>query len=76
MWIDAEPVEALPQSGLSMKVMQLLGSQGPKHQMCRDTDCLSHGSYGPIRVCLFFAVVVLELLVTSNQKASLASLSP
>ena len=36
---------------LSMEVMQLLGSQGPwQSQACRDTDCLSHRSYDPIRV--------------------------
>ena len=34
-----------------MKVVQLLGLQGPwQHQVCRDTDCLRHRSYGPIRV--------------------------
>ena len=34
-----------------MEVMQLLGSQGPwQSQACRDTDCLSHRSYDPIRV--------------------------
>ena len=32
-----------------MKLAQLLGLQGPRwHQVCRDTDCLSHWSYGPI----------------------------
>jgi len=36
---------------LSMKVVQLLGLWGPwLHQVCRDTDCLPHRSYGPIRV--------------------------
>ena len=34
-----------------MKVAQLLGLQGPwQHQVCRDTDCLHHRSYGPIWV--------------------------
>ena len=34
-----------------MKVAQLLGLQGPWwHQVCKDTDCLCHRSYGPIRV--------------------------
>ena len=45
------PVAALPQWELSMKVIQLLGLQGPwQHQVCRDTDCLCSRSYGPIRV--------------------------
>ena len=51
--IDARlflPVAALPQWELSVKVAQLLGFQGPWwRQVCRDTDCLRHGSYGPIR---------------------------
>ena len=38
--------------------------------MCRDTDCLSHRSYGPIRVFFFF---FFEPLLTGNQKTSLAS---
>ena len=34
-----------------MKVAQLLGLWGPwRHQVCRDTECLRHRSYGPIRV--------------------------
>ena len=34
-----------------MRAVQLLGLQGPwQHQKCRDTDCLCHRSYGPIRV--------------------------
>ena len=34
-----------------MKVAQLLGLQGPwEPQVCRETDCLPHRSYGPIRV--------------------------
>ena len=52
--IDARlllPVAALPQWELSMKVAQLLGLQGPWwHQVRRDTDCLCHRSYSPIRV--------------------------
>ena len=45
------PVEALPQFELSMKVVQLLGLQGPwQHKVCRDTDCLCCRSYGPLRV--------------------------
>ena len=52
--IDASfflPVEALPQFELSMKVVQLLGLQGPwQHKVCRDTDCLCCRSYGPLRV--------------------------
>ena len=52
--IDARhflPVAALLQWELSVKVAQLLGLQGPWwHQVFRDTDCLCHRSYGPIRV--------------------------
>ena len=45
------PVAALPQWELSMKVVQLLGFQGPwQHQVHRDMDCLCCKSYGPIRV--------------------------
>ena len=45
------PVAALPQSELSMKVVQLLGLQGPwQRQVCRNTDCLHCRSSGPIRV--------------------------
>ena len=34
-----------------MKVAQLLGSWGSFwHHECRDRDCLSHRSYGPVRV--------------------------
>ena len=33
-----------------MKVVQLLGLRGPwRHQVYRDTACLCHRSYGPIR---------------------------
>ena len=39
------------QWGLSMKVAQLLGSQGPwQRQVCSDTECFHCRSYGPIRV--------------------------
>ena len=42
------PVVALPQWELSVKVAWLLGLWGPwQHQVCRDTDCLRHKSYGP-----------------------------
>jgi len=45
------PVAALPQWGLSMKMVQLLGLWGPwRCHMCRDTNCLHRRSYGPIRV--------------------------
>ena len=45
------PVAALPEWELSVKVVQLLGLWGPWwRQVCRDTDCLHHRSYGPIRV--------------------------
>ena len=45
------PVAALPQWGLSMKAVQLLGLPGLWwHQMCRDTDCFHCRSHGPIRV--------------------------
>ena len=45
------PGAALPQWELSMKVVQLLGLQGPwQCQVCKDTDCLHRRSYGPIRV--------------------------
>ena len=45
------PGAALPQWELSMKVVQLLGLQGPwQRQVCRDTDCLCSRSYGPTRV--------------------------
>ena len=41
----------LPQRELSVKMTQLLGLWGPwLHQVFRDTDCLHHRSYGPIRV--------------------------
>ena len=47
------PVAALPQWELSVKVLQLLGLQGPwQRQVCRDTFCLHHRSYGPFRVFL------------------------
>ena len=53
-----------------MKLAQLLGLQGPwQRQVCRDSDCLRHRSYGPIRV--FF-----QPLVAGYQEASLASFSP
>ena len=49
------PVAVLPQWGLSMKVVQLLGLQGPwRCQVCRDTDYLCRKSYGPIWVFFFF----------------------
>ena len=45
------PVAAQSQWELSMKLAQLLGLQGRWWcQMCRDTNCLSHKCYGPIRV--------------------------
>ena len=45
------PVAALPQGELSVKVEKLLGLQGPwRHQVCSNTDCLHHRSYGPIRI--------------------------
>ena len=45
------PVAALFQWVLSVKVVQLLGLRGPwRHQVYRDTACLCHRSYGPIRV--------------------------
>ena len=45
---------ALPQRELSVKVAQLLGLEGPwQCQVCRDTDCFHHRSYGPIRVFLW-----------------------
>ena len=48
-------VATLPQWELSVKVVQLLGLQGPwRHQVCRDTDCLCGKSYGPTRV-IFWA---------------------
>ena len=46
-------VAALPPWGLSVTVVQLLGLQGVLtwwQQVCRNMDCLSHRSYGPIRV--------------------------
>ena len=44
-------VAALYQGGLSMKVAQLLGLQGPwQCQVFKDTDCLHPRGYGPIRV--------------------------
>ena len=47
------PVEALPQWGLSMKLVQLLGLQRPWWcQVCRDMDSSHSRSYGPVR--LFF----------------------
>ena len=46
-------VAALCQWGLSMKVAQLLGWQRPCwHKVCRDTDCLSRRSDGPISLFL------------------------
>ena len=45
------PVAVLPQWELSVKVVQLLGLQGPWwHQVHKDTNCLRGRSYGPIRV--------------------------
>ena len=44
-------VAALPQGGLSVKVVQLLGLRGLwRRQVCRNTDCLRRRSYGLIRV--------------------------
>ena len=52
--IDARlslPVAILPRWQLSMKVAQWLGLWGLWwYGVCRDTDCLHHRSYGPIRV--------------------------
>ena len=45
------PVAALPQWELSLRLVQLLGLQGPWwSQVFRDTNCLHSRSYGPIRV--------------------------
>ena len=45
------PVAALPQWGLNVKEVQLLGLQGPcRRQVCRDMDCLYCRSYGPKRI--------------------------
>ena len=47
------PVIALPQWELNVKVAQLLGLQRAwQRQVCRDTDCFCHRSYGPVRVFL------------------------
>ena len=58
-----------------MKVAQLLGLWGPwQHQVCRDTDCLRHKSYGP----QFSSVQLLSrvrLFVTPWTAAHQASLS-
>ena len=44
-------VAALYQGGLSMKVAQLLGLQGPwRCQVCRAMDCLHRRSYGSLKV--------------------------
>jgi len=56
------PLAALPQWGLSLKVVQLLGLWGLWwHQVCRDTDCLCCRSYGPIRV--FFPASYISLSI-------------
>ena len=48
---DCLPVAGLTQWGLTMKVVQLLGSRGPWWcQVWKDTDCLSCRSCGAIRV--------------------------
>ena len=40
-----------PSESLSVKVVQLLGLQGPwQRQVCRDMDCLHYRGYGPVRV--------------------------
>ena len=45
------PAAGLPQWELSVKVARLLGLWGSWWcQVCRDTDCLCHRSYGPIRI--------------------------
>ena len=46
-----QPAAALPQWELSVKMVQLLGLQGPWWcQVFRDINCLHVRSYGPIRV--------------------------
>jgi hypothetical protein len=51
--------QALPQCGLGVKVVWLRGLWGPWGcQVCRDTDCLCHRSYGPIRVFFQEAMVM------------------
>ena len=67
------PVAALPQWELSLKVAQLFGLQGPwRCQVCRDTDCLRHRSYGPIRV-FFWASCSWWSEVLIGQSFSIAS---
>jgi len=52
------PLATLPQWGLSVKVAHLLVSLGPwQCQVCRDKNCLSHRSYGPIRGVFVFVFV-------------------
>ena len=59
-------------SELSVKVAQLLGLQGPKgRQMCRNTDCLCHRSYGPISLFSSLLFFFFKSLVAGDQKASL-----
>jgi len=60
------PVAALPQWELSVKVVQLLGLQGPWWcQVCRDTDCLHAG-------VMALSESFFEPLIAGDQKASLA----
>ena len=57
---------ALPQKGLSFKVVQLLGLWGSwQCQVCLYMNCLSHRSYGLIRA-------FSKSLASGDQKASLA----
>ena len=57
-------VAALYQGGLSMKVAQLLGLQGPWwSHVCSDKDCLHHRSYGPISLFFFFFFSSTSLLL-------------
>ena len=50
--------------------MQLLGLWGPWwHQVCRDMDCLSHRSYGPIRVFFFSLRASLVAQLVKNSPA-------
>ena len=64
------PVASLPQWELNVKVVQLLGLQGPwRCQVFRYTNCLRSRNFSSIKV-FFWASVA------GDQKASLASLSP
>ena len=64
------PVVILPQWELSMKMAQLLGLRGPWWHQCTGTQTPS--TAGVMALSESFS----ESLVTGNQKASLASLSP